>query len=98
MILFANLLFSSTIAQHFGQNLVLYALHRAGLGQSLGVQCHAETLVDLNRQLDGHNRGESCITQDGSNAKILVSNDLCDNGMDFLLQHIHRNIASLLDS
>ena len=83
---------SATTHQHC-QNLILDALYTARLGQSLGIQGHAKALVNLDGHLDSHDGGQANIAQNRCHAKILGIDDLCDDAVDFLFQHIHRHVA-----
>ena len=94
---FGFCLFCGASAHQRSQNLVLDALYTACLGQGFGIQCDAKALVDLDGELDGHDGGQPHITQYGRYAKVLGIDDLCDDGVDFLLQHIHGHIALLYE-
>ena len=87
-----SLLLCGSAAHQCGQNLVLDALHTACLGQCLRIQRHAKALVHLDSQFDGHDGSQSDVAQHGCHAEVLGVDDLCDDVVDFLLQHVHRHI------
>ena len=90
-----NCFFFSVFTHHLGQNLVLDGLQSARLGQRLRFEGDTESLVDLNRQLDGHDGGEADIAQHRRHTEVLGVDNLCNDAMDFLLQHIHRHLSKL---
>ncbi len=87
------LLFCNTSTHQCSQNLVFDALHTARLGQSLGIEGNTKAFVNLDGQLDGHDGGKANIAQYRRYTKVLGINDLCDDAVDFLLQHIHRHVG-----
>ena len=98
MLHLGSFLLGSTSTHQSCQYLVLDALHTTGLRQSLRIQRYAEALVDLYGEFDGHDRRQTYITQYSSNAKVLGIDDLCDDVVNFLLQHIHGNVAFHISS
>ena len=79
----------SEAAAHEGlQNLVLDALHTARLGQRLGIQGHAEALVDLYGELDGHDGRQAGITQHRRQAEVAGVDDTGNDVVNLLLQDI----------
>ena len=93
MYFFFSRFLSRAFAHHLGQNLVLNSLQSTRLGEGFRVEGDAEALVDLDSQLDGHDGGQADITQHGGYTKVFGVDDLGDDAVDFLLQHIHRHIA-----
>ena len=78
------------------ENLVFNALQCPRLGQRFRLQGNAEALVDLDGQLDGHDGCQADIAQHRRKAEVLGVDDLGDDAVDFLLQHIERSLYCLL--
>ena len=92
----SRLLLGSTSAQQNLQYLIFYALHTASLSQCLRVQRHAEALVYLYGELNGHDRCQSHIAQHCSNTKVLGIDNLSNDIVYLLLQNIQRSLDLLL--
>ena len=75
------------------KNFILNALQRSCLNQSLGIDGHAETFVELYGQFDGGNGGEADIAQNGGYAEVLRPDDVRHHFVKFHLQKVHRNVA-----
>ena len=76
--------------QYRSENLVLETLQRTALHQCLGVGGNAIALIDLYGEFNGGDGGQPCMTENGSDAEIVVAYDGGNHVFQFLLQHVER--------